>query len=63
MKINSYYSQAVENAMTMARPEPRHWGESAGLARFPAARSDAGTPVALSSLMKSADLTGMADSL
>jgi hypothetical protein len=63
MKIKSYYSPAVEDAVTMAPPEARHLGESAGLARFLAARSDAGTPVALSSSMKSADLTGMADSL
>jgi hypothetical protein len=63
MKIESYYSPTVEDAVTMAPPEPRHLGESAGLARFLAARSDAGTPGALSSSMKSADLTGMADSL
>jgi hypothetical protein len=60
MKIESYYSPTVEDAMTMARPEARHLGESAGLARSLAARSDAGTQLALSSSMKSADLTRVA---
>jgi hypothetical protein len=62
MKTKSYYSPTVEDAMTLARPGPRHLGESAGLACFLATRSDVDTPVALSSSMKSADLTRMADS-
>jgi hypothetical protein len=62
MKIKSYYSPTVEDAMTMARPEARHLGESAGLAHLLATRSDAGTQLALSSSMKSADLTCAADS-
>jgi len=61
MKIESYYSPTVEDAMTMARPEARHPGESPGPARLLASRSDVGTQLVLSSSMKSADLTRVAD--
>jgi hypothetical protein len=58
MKIKSYYSPMVEDAITMAR----HLGESAGPARLLATRFDGGTQLVLSSSMKPADLTCVGDS-